>query len=87
MTDQPFAIGLLGEEDRSGLCCGSEPLDRYLQTLVGQDVRRRVSACYLVVEKATGHIAGYYTLSTADVPVSELPGDITRRLPVTPPHP
>jgi hypothetical protein len=35
MTDQPFEIGLLGQEDRSGFRCGSEPLDRYLQTLVG----------------------------------------------------
>ena len=33
------------------------------------------------LEKATGRIAGYYTLSAADVPVSELPADMTRRLP------
>ena len=45
MTDHPFEIKLLGKEDRSDFCCGSEPLDRYFKTQVGQDVRRRVSAC------------------------------------------
>ena len=81
MTDPPFEIGLLGKEDRSDFCCGSEPLDRYLKTQVGQDVRRRVSACYMALEKTTGRIAGYYTLSAADVPVSDLPAEVTGRLP------
>ena len=81
MTEHPFEIRLLGKEDRSDFCCGSEPLDRYFKTRVGQDVRRRVSACYVALEKTTGRIAGYYTLSAADVLVSDIPADITRRLP------
>ncbi len=80
MTDHPFEIKLLGKEDRSDFCCGSEPLDRYFNTQVGQDVRRRVSACYVAVEKATGRVAGYYTLSAADVPVSDLPAGMARQL-------
>jgi len=44
MTEHPFEINLLGKEDRSDFCCGSEPLDRYFKTQVGQDMRRRVSA-------------------------------------------
>ena len=81
MTDRPFEIGLLGKEDRSDFYCGSEPLDRYFKTQASQDVRRRVSVCYVALEKATGRIAGYYTLSAADVPVSDLPLDVARRLP------
>lgn len=81
MTDHPCEIGLLGKEDRSDFCCGSEPLDRYFKTQVSQDVRRRVSACCVAVEKTTGRVAGYYTLSAADVPVSDLPAEISRRLP------
>jgi ribosomal protein S18 acetylase RimI-like enzyme len=81
MTDHPFEIRLLGKEDRSDFCSGSEPLDRYFKTQVGQDVRRRASACYVALEKATGRIAGCYTLSAADVPVSDLPADMTRRPP------
>jgi len=30
MTDPLFEIRLLGKEDRSDFCCGSELLDRYL---------------------------------------------------------
>ena len=81
MTDQPFEIGLLGKEDRSDFGCGSEPLDRYFKTQASQDVRRRVRVCYLALEKTTGRIAGYYTLSAADVPVSDLPPEVARRLP------
>ena len=81
MTDHPFEIKLLDKEDRSDFCCGSEPLDRYLKTQVGQDMRRRVSVCYLAVEKATGRVACYYTLSAADVPLADLPPSMTRRLP------
>ncbi len=81
MTDPLFEIGLLGKEDRSDFCCGSEPLDRYLTNQASQDVRRRVSVCYLALEKATGRIAGYYTLSAVDVPVSDLSPETARRLP------
>jgi len=81
MTDRPFEIGLLGKEDHSDFCCGSEPLDRYLKTQASQDVRRRVSVCYVALDKATGRIAGYYTLSAADVPVSDLPPEVAGRLP------
>lgn len=81
MTDRPFEIGLLGKEDRSDFCCGSEPLDRYLVSQASQDVRRRVSACYVAVEQATGRIAGYYTLSAIDVSVSDLPAELAHRLP------
>jgi ribosomal protein S18 acetylase RimI-like enzyme len=81
MTEPLFEIKLLGTEDRSDFCCNSEPLDRYFKTQVGQDVRRRASVCYVAVEQATGGVAGYYTLSAADVPVSDLPAGMTRRLP------
>jgi GNAT superfamily N-acetyltransferase len=33
------------------------------------------------VEQATGRIAGYYTLSAADVSVSDLPAELAHRLP------
>ena len=81
MTDYLFEIKLLGKADRSEFCCGIEPLDGYIKTQASQDVRRRVSVCYVALEKVTGRIAGYYTLSAADVPVSDLPSDVARRLP------
>lgn len=81
MRDSPFEIAPLGKQDRSNFSCGSEALDRYFKTQVTQDIRRRVTACYIALDTATGKIAGYYTLSAADIPVSDLPTEIVRRLP------
>ena len=46
-----------------------------------QDVRRRITNCFVVVEVATGHIAAYHTLSAASIPLTELPSDEAKRLP------
>ncbi len=81
MTESPFAVLLLGGQDRAGFASGVEPLDRYLHAQAGQDVKRRVAACYVAQERATGAVAGFYTLSAADVLVADLPADLTRRLP------
>jgi len=81
MRDGHFEIVPLGKQDRSDFSCGSEALDRYFKTQVTQDIRRRVSACYVALETASDKIAGYYTLSAADISVSDLPGEMVRRLP------
>ena len=81
MSGARFLIGPLGQRDRAGFRCGVEALDRYFQSQVGQDVRRGLAACFVAEERDTGRIAGYYTLSAADVPVTALPADITRKLP------
>ena len=66
--------------DRSDFECGVEALDLYLRTQVNQDIKRRVSACF-VARHATGQIAGYYTLSSASVALSALPEVLTKKLP------
>ena len=78
----PFRIGALGRAHlRDGFSCGVEALDRYLAHQAGQDVRRRISACYVAVEVGSGKIAGYYTLAAASVPLTDLPGTLSKRLP------
>jgi GNAT superfamily N-acetyltransferase len=81
VTDYPFEIVLLEEQDRTGFCCGNEALDRYFRTQARQDMRRRVTACYVAIYAVTGRIAGYYTLSAEEVALSELPEKMLRRLP------
>jgi ribosomal protein S18 acetylase RimI-like enzyme len=82
MTPFPFCFDPLGPaHDRMRFRCGEEVLDRYLQTQATQDVRRRVANCFVAVEAATGHIAAYYTLSAAGIPLVDLPPEETRRLP------
>jgi GNAT superfamily N-acetyltransferase len=66
--------------DRSGFESGVEPLDRYFLTQAGQDARKNMAACFvLVLPDET--IAGYYTLSATSVQLSELPAQIVRKLP------
>lgn len=78
----PFVIEALApEHDRAGFVSGVEPLDRYFREQAGQDVRRRVTACYVAVEAVTRKIAGFYTLSASSVPLAEVPEQLAKRLP------
>ena len=81
MSQPRFHISPLGKEDRSGFQSDSEPLDRYFYNQVSQDIRRRIAACYIATHTMTGVIAGYYTLSAADILVTDVPETLTKRLP------
>jgi GNAT superfamily N-acetyltransferase len=78
----PYVIEPLSTaHDRAGFNCGVEPLDRYFATQVTQDVRRRVSACFVAVERASRTVAGFYTIATSSVPLSDLAPAIAKKLP------
>jgi len=66
--------------DRTDFDCGAEPLNRYLREQVGQDVRRRVAACFVAITH-DDRIAAYYTLASASIPVTDLPTSIRKKLP------
>lgn len=78
----PFRIEVLGAaHDRTAFSCSVEALDHYLVRQATQDIRRRVSACYVAVEATTGRMAGYYTLTAGGIPLNDLPPNLTRQLP------
>jgi GNAT superfamily N-acetyltransferase len=66
--------------DRNSFASGIEPLDRYFRTQASQDARKRIAAPFVLV-LPDGTIAGYYTLSSTAVKLSELPAEAARRLP------
>jgi GNAT superfamily N-acetyltransferase len=75
-----FRFEALGKEQaRSGFCCGESVLDRYFREQVGQDIRRRVTHCFVALDEKV--VAGFYTLASASIPIKELPECITKRLP------
>ena len=76
----PFRIEPFGNHDRAAFSCGSEPLGSYFREQVTQDIRRRVSNCFVAVD-ANNAVAGYYTFAAAGLPLSELPPELTKRLP------
>lgn len=82
MSSEPFRLAPLDAvaHDRAAFNSGSEPLDRYLREQVTQDIRRRVVACFVAL--ADGQcIAGYYTLASASLLLTDLPDSTAKKLP------
>jgi ribosomal protein S18 acetylase RimI-like enzyme len=78
----PFRLEPLGgEHERSLFHCGEDALDHYFQTQVTQDIRRHIANCFVAVEAVTSHVAAYYTISAASIPLVDLPPEETKRLP------
>lgn len=81
MTGAPFQLATLNAtHDRSSFDSGSEPLNRYLNEQVTQDVRRRVTACFVALAQSQ-KIVGYYTLASASLLLADLPASISKKLP------
>ena len=66
--------------DRAAFDSGAEPLDRYLRQQVTQDIRRRVAACFVALTDDQS-IAGYYTLASASLLLTDLPASVGKKLP------
>lgn len=77
----PFRVEPLAEHDRGAFKCGEPALDTYLRTQASQDIRRRIANCFVAVEVVSGVLAAFYTLSSASVAMTELPPEVTKRLP------
>jgi ribosomal protein S18 acetylase RimI-like enzyme len=78
----PFHIEALADtHDRESFSSGDQALDRYLQTQVAQDIRRRITNCFVAIEATSGSLAGYYTMSASSIALPDLPPDIAKRLP------
>ena len=71
----------LAAHQRTAFASGNERIDRYFHQTVSQDVKRGYAACYVLVEKASEKLAGFYTLSSHSIPLTEVAPDIARTLP------
>lgn len=81
MSGAPFRlVPLDAAHDRAGFNSNSEPLNRYLREQVTQDIRRRVAACFVALADEQC-IAGYYTLASASLLLSDLPASTGKKLP------
>src|ERR1035437_3034804 len=81
MSDARFElVRLHTSHERTGFDSGSEALNSYFRQPVTQDIRRRVTACYVALTSEKG-IAGYYTLASAAVLLSELQSSVSKKLP------
>lgn len=73
---------LAKRHDRRMFRCGIDELGQYLDQRAAQDMRRRVAAVFVMVPAdQPQRVAGYYTLSSASILLSELPMELQKRLP------
>jgi GNAT superfamily N-acetyltransferase len=78
----PLRIEPLSDQhDRESFASGIEPLDRYLRQQAGQDARRRVATCFVLVGDDDRVLLGYYTLAATSIALAELPEALAKRLP------
>jgi hypothetical protein len=77
-----FSEPLAAHHDREAFRCGVPELDSYLQTQATQDIRRKVAAVYVLLDRsAPTVIVGYYTLSSFAVETSDLTEEVQKKLP------
>ncbi|MEC4594524.1 MULTISPECIES: GNAT family N-acetyltransferase [Nitrospirillum] len=75
-----FRIEPLAAHGRAAFACGVPALDRYFREIVTQDIRRRVSNCFIALS-AEGTVAAYYTLAATSLPITDLPAEDAVKLP------
>ncbi|EAQ35130.1 hypothetical protein NB311A_16594 [Nitrobacter sp. Nb-311A] len=77
-----FAIEALTKaHQRKTFSCGNERIDRYFRETVTQDITRRYATCFVARDLETDRIAGFYTLSSSNVPLTAVPEPLASRLP------
>ncbi len=81
MSVAPFrVVALESGHDRTAFDSGSAALDHYFRQQVGQDIRRRVTACFVALTPEAC-IVGFYTLASASLLLADLPLSLRKKLP------
>jgi predicted GNAT family N-acyltransferase len=61
--------------------CGKEMLDNYLHKQANQDIRRKLSACFVLNDKESDLLKGYYTLANNSLAQDLIPNEFQKKLP------
>ena len=82
MSTPPFSIvSFSREHPKKGFCCGAEILDRYFAEHAGQDIKKKISKCFVAIDNEQLRVAGFYTLSAAQIPLTSLPELLAKKMP------
>jgi GNAT superfamily N-acetyltransferase len=80
LLSQPI-VALDESHDRRSFNCGVDSLDRYFHVQAGQDHRRHIAVCFVLLDRSRSRIAGYYTVSAFSIVGDELPAALQKKLP------
>jgi predicted GNAT family N-acyltransferase len=61
--------------------CGNDMLDNYLHKQANQDIKRKLSACFVLNDKETDLLKGYYTLANSSIAQELIPIEFQKKLP------
>jgi ribosomal protein S18 acetylase RimI-like enzyme len=75
---------LSSHHNRTAFSCGNDRLDRYLHSIATQDQKKNIAIPYVIFDNDRQAIIGYYTLSMSGIDLSQLPEQITKKLPKYP---
>ena len=56
-------------------------LDNYLKKQANQDIKRKLSACFVLNDEETNLLKGYYTLANNSIPQNLIPTEFRKKLP------
>ena len=75
-----LTVPLSSSHKKERFSCGKILLDNYLHKQAKQDVKRMLSACFVLPDEEK-NIKGYYTLSSSSIERNLLPDEIVKKLP------
>ena len=79
----PLTIELLDKKkhNRSTFVCGNESLDNYIRKQASQELKKKVSTVFVLIDSPNVDIIAYYTLSAYTVDVSSLNESFAKTVP------
>ena len=66
--------------NKKDFTCGKDLLDNYLHKQANQDIKRKISVCFVLTDD-NNNVKGYYTLSNDNIPQDQLPQKIKKNMP------
>ena len=72
---------LNNSHDKKEFDCGHSMLNNYIQKQAKQDVKRDLSACFVLSDKLNQKVIGYYTLSSNSIPRDDFPDHLIKKMP------
>lgn len=66
--------------NRKDFDCASDELNHYFQKQLSQDIKRRIASCFVVVTH-DNQVAGFYTLASTSIKISNLTEHERKKLP------
>ncbi|WP_133140183.1 GNAT family N-acetyltransferase [Legionella genomosp. 1] len=80
IEEQEYIIEQLHKHNRVYFSCGTDELDRYLQTQASQDIKKNMSVTYVLSEQGSNVVLGYYSISTIGIFPGDLPISLLKKL-------